>query len=93
MSLPSSLLSLLFTVVAAAARRCRCRSSRSPGYQYTDRPLPGGTAKIDSRWSIEREKGKKKNKRKRRKKKKNAEEEKILRAVLARVSSPPTGRP
>ncbi|RWW39318.1 hypothetical protein BHE74_00055367 [Ensete ventricosum] len=38
------------------------------GYRYADRPLLGGTAKIDCRRSIEGEKGKKK-KRKRRKKK------------------------
>ncbi|RWV91841.1 hypothetical protein GW17_00045834, partial [Ensete ventricosum] len=39
------------------------------GYRYVDRPLPGGTAKIDLRWLIEGEKLKKK-KRKIRKKKK-----------------------
>ncbi|RWV86082.1 hypothetical protein GW17_00052068 [Ensete ventricosum] len=38
-------------------------------YWYADRPLPGGTAKIDRRRLIEGEKGKKKKKRKRRKKK------------------------
>ncbi|RWW37628.1 hypothetical protein BHE74_00057231 [Ensete ventricosum] len=49
-----------------------------PGYQYTDRPLPGGTAKIDRRRSIEGEKGKKKKKRKRRKKKKKRRRKKYL---------------
>ncbi|RWV97512.1 hypothetical protein GW17_00039692, partial [Ensete ventricosum] len=39
------------------------------GYWYADRPLLGGTAKIDRRRSIEGEKGKKKKKRKIRKKK------------------------
>ncbi|RZS03250.1 hypothetical protein BHM03_00033412 [Ensete ventricosum] len=42
------------------------------GYRYADRPLLGGTAKIDCRRSIEGEKGKKK-KRKRRKKKEEEE--------------------
>ncbi|RWW61495.1 hypothetical protein BHE74_00031458 [Ensete ventricosum] len=41
---------------------------KGDGYRYADRPLPGGTAKIDRLRSIEGEKGKKK-KRKRRKKK------------------------
>ncbi|RWW14645.1 hypothetical protein GW17_00021563 [Ensete ventricosum] len=61
-----------------------------PGYQYADRSLLGGTAKIDCRRSIEGEKGKKKKKRKRRKKKKKRRR-RIPRVVLARVPSPPTG--
>ncbi|RWW11466.1 hypothetical protein GW17_00024926 [Ensete ventricosum] len=66
-----------------------------PGYQYTDRLLPGGTAKIDRRRSIEGEKGKKKKKRKRRKKKKKRREEERstscrprLRAIAAHGSPP-----
>ncbi|RRT63904.1 hypothetical protein B296_00042304 [Ensete ventricosum] len=59
---------------------------------YADRPLPGGTTKIDRRWSIEGEidrrrsiegeKGKKKKKRRRRKKKKRI-----------RTSFPPSSSP
>ncbi|RWV87818.1 hypothetical protein BHE74_00043946 [Ensete ventricosum] len=49
-----------------------------PGYRYADRPLSGGTTKIDRRWSIEGEKGKKKKKRKRRKKKKRGRRKKYL---------------
>ncbi|RZR94754.1 hypothetical protein BHM03_00023532 [Ensete ventricosum] len=49
---------------------------------------------IDRRRSIEGEKGKKKKKkkRKRRKKRRRGEEERIPRAVLARLPSPPVGR-
>ncbi|RWW08292.1 hypothetical protein GW17_00028278, partial [Ensete ventricosum] len=47
---------------------------------YADRPLSGGIVKIDRRRSIEEEKGKRK---------KKEEEEKYL----ARVPSPPAGRP
>ncbi|RWW26678.1 hypothetical protein GW17_00008925 [Ensete ventricosum] len=69
-------------------------------YWYADRPLLGGIAIINRRWSIdgeiehrrsiEGEKGKKKKKRKRRKKK---EEEIIPHAVLACALSSLTGRP
>ncbi|RRT83832.1 hypothetical protein B296_00013290, partial [Ensete ventricosum] len=52
----------------------------------SDRPLPGGTAKIDRRWSIEEEKGKRKKKKKRKRRKKKKKN-------LARVLSLPTGRP
>ncbi|RZR78836.1 hypothetical protein BHM03_00004385, partial [Ensete ventricosum] len=51
-----------------------------------DRPLPGGTAKIDRRRSIEEEKGKRKKKKKRKRRKKKKKN-------LARVLSLPTGRP
>ncbi|RWW19008.1 hypothetical protein GW17_00016970 [Ensete ventricosum] len=62
-----------------------------PGYWYTDRPLPGGTTKIDCQRSIEGEKGKKKKKRKRKKKEERRGEEEIIpHAVLARASSPPS---
>ncbi|RZS06861.1 hypothetical protein BHM03_00037581, partial [Ensete ventricosum] len=62
-----------------------------PGYWYTDRPLPGGTTKIDRQRSIEGEKGKKKKKRKRKKKEeRRGEEERIPHAVFARASSPPS---
>ncbi|RWW84231.1 hypothetical protein BHE74_00007168 [Ensete ventricosum] len=71
---------------------------RYTGYQYADRSLPGGTAKIDrrrsistvgdrleeiDRWrSIEGEKGKKKKKRKRRKKKEEEKKKEYLALFL-----------
>ncbi|RWW30641.1 hypothetical protein GW17_00004772 [Ensete ventricosum] len=54
--------------------------------RYADRPLLGGTAKIDRRRSIEEEKGKRKKKKKRKRRKKKKKN-------LARVLSLPTGRP
>ncbi|RZS21903.1 hypothetical protein BHM03_00054605 [Ensete ventricosum] len=63
--------------------------SRRSAYQSANE-----TGEIDSRQSIEGEKGKKKKKRKRRKKKEERRgEERIPRAVLARVPLPPAGRP
>ncbi|RWW76677.1 hypothetical protein BHE74_00015215 [Ensete ventricosum] len=75
--------------------------------RYADCPLPGGTAKInrrrsiegeiDHQRSIEGEKGKKKKKRRRRKKKRRRRKKRIRtsfpRAVLARMPSPPARRP
>ncbi|RRT41659.1 hypothetical protein B296_00057648 [Ensete ventricosum] len=68
------------------------------GYRYVDRPLPGSTAKIDRRRSIEGEidrrrsvegeKGKKKKKRRQRRKKKKRGRRKKYFAL-----SPPVGRP
>ncbi|RWW78669.1 hypothetical protein BHE74_00013106 [Ensete ventricosum] len=50
----------------------------SPGYRDAERPVLGGTIKIDRRRSIEGEKRKKKKKRKRRKKKKRRRRKKYL---------------
>ncbi|RZS19825.1 hypothetical protein BHM03_00052260 [Ensete ventricosum] len=48
-------------------RPIRAVCTGPPGYWYADRPLSGGTAKIDCRRSIEGEKGEKKKKKKKRK--------------------------
>ncbi|RWW28699.1 hypothetical protein GW17_00006801 [Ensete ventricosum] len=61
------------------------------GYRYADRLLSGGTAKIDRRRSIEREKGKKKKKNWKRRKKRRRREERIPRNVLACASLLPAG--
>ncbi|RZS13755.1 hypothetical protein BHM03_00045389 [Ensete ventricosum] len=79
-------------------RPIRAVHTSPSGYQYADRSLPGGTAKIDrrrsistvgdrleeiDRWrSIEGEKGKKKKKRKRRKKKEEEKKKEYLALFL-----------
>ncbi|RZR77984.1 hypothetical protein BHM03_00003204, partial [Ensete ventricosum] len=53
-------------------------------YRYVDHLLPGGTVKIDHRWSIEGEKGKKKKMKRRKKKRRRRKNTPFPRAVLAR---------
>ncbi|RWW42417.1 hypothetical protein BHE74_00052041 [Ensete ventricosum] len=69
------------------------------GYQYADRPLLGGTAKIDRQRSIEGEKGKKKKKKRKRRKKRRKRKNTSRRprprvaATLARGSPASRRRP
>ncbi|RZS17692.1 hypothetical protein BHM03_00049873 [Ensete ventricosum] len=59
------------------------------GYRYTNRPLPGGTTKIDRRRSIEGEKRRIKWKRRKKKKRRRKKKTSFPRAILARAPSPP----
>ncbi|RWW35704.1 hypothetical protein BHE74_00059327, partial [Ensete ventricosum] len=63
-----------------------------PSYRYADRPLPGGTAKIDRWRSISTVDGRLREKKGRRRRGKE-ERRRIPRAVLACTPLPPVGGP